>query len=178
MVSRKSQIYGQALFECESSKELFSQLEVLSDIFTQQEVLDFFLSFTVPKEDKKRLLDLSLKHSRPLLKNFFCILLDNRAFSLLPQIVESYQKLMDEKNNICRGTVFSPYPVSKDQKRELENILQKFFNKRIELRQKENKKLVGGLFIDVGGYVFDSTVKYQLERFKTSGGEYVFVPSR
>ena len=178
MISKKSQTYGQALFECESSQELLYQLETLSRIFTQPEVLGFFLSFTVPMTDKKRLLDKSLKHSLLLLKFFFCVLLDNRAFSLLPQIVESYQKLMDEKDNICRGTLFSPYPVSEEQKRGLEKLLQKFFNKRIELHQKENKKLVGGLSIDVGGYVFDSTVKYQLERFQTSGGENVFVPSR
>ena len=169
MISKKGQAYGQALFESEASKELFSQLSTLSDIFTKQVVLDFFLSFTVPLEDKKKLLILSLKHCSPLLKNFYFVLLDNKAFSLLPQIVSVYQNLMEEKNNLCTGTIYSPHPVSEAQKKEIEELLQKFFNKKLALNQKEDKKLVAGLYVKAGGFVFNSTVKHHLKHFKTKG---------
>lgn len=170
MISKKSQNYGQALFECESSAELFKQLKALSDLFTEPETLDFFLSFTVSTENKKSLLNKSLKHSSSLLKNFFFVLLDNRTFSLLPQIVSVYQNLMEEKNNLCTGTIYSPYPVSEERKKEIEELLQKFFNKKLELNQKEDKSLIGGIYVKAGGYIFNSTVKQQLKHFKISGG--------
>ncbi len=170
MVSKRSQIYGEALFECESSQELLTQLKELSNIFTQPEMLDFFLSFTVSKEDKKRLLKNSLKHGSPLLKSFFLVLLDNKAFSLLPQIVSSYQNLLEENNKICTGTIYSPQAVPEERKKEIEHLLEKFLHKKLVLNQKKDKSLVGGLYITAGGYIFDSTIKQQLKNFKTSGG--------
>ena len=94
----------------------------------------------------------------------------NKSFSLLSQIVSAYQKLMEDKNQLYSGTVFSPSLVSEEQKQQLEKSLQKFFNKKIELQLKEDKTLIGGLYIDVGGYIFNSTVKRQLKHFKSSGG--------
>lgn len=170
MISKKSQTYAQALFELESSKELSRQLEALSDIFKAPEVLDFFLSFTVSKEDKKHILNSALKQTSPLLKNFFLVLLDNRAFSLLPQIASAYRKLMEEKDNLCTGTIYSLHPVSIEQKKEIEKQLQKFFNKKLALNQKEDKSLLGGLYIKAGGFIFNNTVKHHLKQFKTSGG--------
>ena len=170
MISRKSQNYGQALFECEASEKLFQQLKELSDIFMETEIIDFFLSFTVSKEDKENILNKALKHSSPLLKNFFLILLDNKAFSLLPQIVSSYGKLMEEKDNICTGTIYSFHLLSREQTKEIKDLLKNFFNKRLELNQKEDKSLMGGVYIEAGGYVFDGTVKHYLKHFKTSGG--------
>ena len=170
MISKKSWAYAQSLFETDSNPELFSQLKSLSDIFTQPKHMDFFTSFTVPSEEKKKLLEQALKNNHPLLKNFFLVLLVNKSFSLLSQIVSAYQKLMEDKNQLCSGTVFSPSPVSEEQKQQLEKSLQKFFNKKIELQFKEDKTLIGGLYIDVGGYIFNSTVKHQLKHFKSSGG--------
>ena len=170
MISRRSQNYGQALFECEASEELFKQLKTLSNIFMEPEIMKFFLSLTISKEDKKNILNSLFQQSSPLLKNFFFVLLDNKAFSLLPQIVSAYGKLMEEKNNLCTGTIHSPHPVSLEQKREIEGLLQKFFNKRLVLNRKEDKSLVGGLYVETGGYIFDSTVKHHLKHFKVSGG--------
>ena len=170
MISRRSQNYGQALFESEASEEMFKQLREISGIFMEPEIMDFFLSFTVSKENKKNILHNSLKHSSPLLKNFFLILLDNKAFSLLPQIVSAYGKLVEERDNVCTGTVYSPHPLSKEQTKDIKNLLQRFFNKRLELNQKEDRSLIGGVYVEAGDYVFDGTVKYYLKHFKTSGG--------
>ena len=170
MISKKGQTYAQALFELESNQELLSQLQEFSDIFTKPDVMDFFLSYTVSKEEKRQILNSALKKNSSLLKNFFFVLLDNKAFSLLSQIVLAYETLLEEKNNFCKGTICSPHPLSVEQKKDIEKQLQKFLNKKLALDQKEDKNLVGGLYIKAGGFVFDGTVKHYLKQFKISGG--------
>ena len=167
MISKKSQTYAKALFETEGSLELLNQLKSLSQILTQREILNFFLSFTISFKDKKELLEQALKTCSITLKNFFFILLENKSFPFLPQIVQAYQGLLDEKNRVYRGTVFSPHPISEEQEKQLEQALQKFFNKKIELQQKKDKKLIGGLLIDMGGVIFNNTVQRHIKNFKS-----------
>lgn len=173
MISKKSQAYSQALFECEPSQKILSQLQILLEAFTLPEFWNFFLSRSIPIENKKEIVASCLKRSSPLLKNFFFVLLDNKAFSLLPEIVSAYQKLLDEKNKLCRGTIYSPQAFPKEQKKELEKALEKFLNKKVELKLKEDKKLIGGFFVNVGGYIFNSTIKQAIKNFKKTGYENV-----
>lgn len=170
MISKKSQTYAQALFELESKQELFNRLQGLSNVFTEPDIMDFFLSYTVSRKSKKEILNRILKRDTPLLKNFFFVLLDNRAFSFLPQIVSAYKMLLEEKSNFCTGTIYSSSPLPLEQRKDIKKQLQKFFNKKLALNQKEDKNLVGGLYIKAGGFIFDSTVKQYLKQFKNSGG--------
>ena len=169
MISKRSWTYAQALFELESGSELAGQLKALSDVFQSPEIMDFFLSFTVSKEDKKGLLKTVFQSRAPLLKNLLFVLLDNRAFFLFPEIALAYRQLMDEKEDLCRGTLYSPRPLSVEEKQDVEKKLQKFFHKKLALDQKENKNLIGGLYIEAGGFIFNGTVKNQLKQFKMKG---------
>lgn len=166
MISKKSQTYAQALSELSSDTSLLTSLKQLCEIFTEQKIMAFFLSRVVSVENKKKLIASVLKSAPSELKNFFFILLEGQAFVLLPQIVLAFQKLKDKQNRICRGFLFSPHPLLKDQKQKLEDGLQKFFNKKIELQQKEDKNLIGGFLIDVGGFSFNNTVLQDLKRFQ------------
>lgn len=168
MAGKKSQVYAQALFELGSGEKLLKELENFSVLLMEKEILRFFCSFTVSKEDKKNLLKKIMKNSSPPLKNFFFVLLDNKAFSLLSEIVSSYKKLCDEKLNLIRGDLYSFQPLP--EKEELEKALSRFFNKSVKLNQKLDKTLIAGVYIRVGDYVFNSTVKEYLKQFRTLGG--------
>lgn len=171
MISKKSQTYARALFESSPDPKTLSYLKSLLDIWNKEKAaMDFFVSKLIPLSEKKKLLQQILKSSPPALKNFFFVLLDNQAFSLLPEILLAYQNLQDEKEKTCRGLLYSSELLSEAKRRELEESLEKFFNKKIELTQKEDKNLIGGFSINVGGYSLNSTVKQELKRFKTSGG--------
>lgn len=165
MISKISQSYAQALFESEASEDISQQLKSLSSLFAEPETLNFFLSPTISQVEKIDLLQKSLKNASPLLKNFLFVVLDNKVFPLLSQIASAYQELLEEKDNVCTGTLYSPYPVSEEQKREIEETLQKFLNKKLVLQHEEDKSLIGGICVEAGGYVFDGSVKKQLSKF-------------
>ena len=170
MISTKSRNYTQAFFEAVPELEALSQLKALASLFSQEEIKSFFLSFTVPKEDKKELLNKALQSVSPPLKNFFHILLDSHSFALLPQITLACRELEEEKEGVCRGEIFSPAPSSAESKESLEALLSRFFDKKAQLSWTEDKTLIGGFRVQLGGHIFNRSVKHYLERFKRGGG--------
>ncbi|MCZ0932920.1 MAG: ATP synthase F1 subunit delta [Oligoflexia bacterium] len=170
MKKRKSEIYAKALFELESSSALLSHLKNFAEIFMEKKTFLFFLSLSVPFSEKKKALEESLKTAPLLLKNFFFILLDNKKFSLLPDIVQTYRELLDEKNKVCRGLIFSPQQPAKEEKEEIERLLGQFFKKKVALEPKEDKKLIAGFLVDIGGYIFKGASEQYLKNFEKLGG--------
>ena len=170
MKKRNSEIYAKALFELDSRLEFLSFLESFLEIFMERKILLFFLSLSVPFSEKKKILAESLKTAPPLLKNFFFVLLENKKFSLLPDIVRIYRELLDEKNKICRGLIFSPQKPDKELKERIEKLLGQFFNKTVALELKEDKKLIAGFLVDVGGYIFKGNSRQYLKNFDKLGG--------
>ena len=165
-----SQTYARALFELDSSKDFASQLKNFSDIFRDPKTFQFFLSVSVPLTAKRKVLTESLKTAPAFLRNFFYILLENKKFSCLPEIVENYQKLLDEKNKICRGLIFSSKKPAGEEKKKVEKVLSQFFNKTVALEPKEDKKLIAGFLVNVEGYIFKGTSRQYLKNFEKLGG--------
>jgi len=166
MISKKSWIYAQSLLEVEGSQNFLSFLLPVSKELTEKKTMKFFVSKTISLEIKKKLLNKILKACPLLLRNFFFILLEGKAFLGLPQIVQAYQELKDRQKGIYKGVLMSFEPFSEEQKKTLELALEKFFNKKIELEQKTDKKLMGGFSIDIGGYSFSNTVLQDLKNFQ------------
>ncbi len=169
MSYKKVQIYAQSLFEMDPSKDLTPQLESLARIFSQKEVLEFFLSPAIPHKAQRQVLSQAMEFCSPVIKNFFFILMDNKTFPLLPQIVSVYRDLQDEKNGIIRGFLFSAHPVPLENQQKIKEVLGRFFNKKLDLKLKEDKSLIGGFRVQAGGFIFDSTVKHHLNRFNWKG---------
>ena len=163
-------MYARTLFELNSSSEFLDNLHNFSELFIEEKAFQFFLSLSVPLYKKKKVLTESLKKAPNLLKNFFFVLLDNKKFSFLAEIVKTYEELLNEKNKICRGVIFSHQRLSNEEKKELEKLLGSFFNKTVALEPKEDKKLIAGFLVDVGGYVFKGTSEQHLKNFEKLGG--------
>ncbi|MCY4321708.1 MAG: ATP synthase F1 subunit delta [Bdellovibrionaceae bacterium] len=170
MNKRKSEVYARALFELDSGSEFLKNLNFFSNIFIEKKSFSFFLSLGIPLSEKKKFLIESLKKAPSLLKNFFLVLLDNKGFSFLPEIVKIYQDLLDDKNKICRGLIFSPQKPSQKEKEQIEKLLGKFFNKTVVLEAKEDKKLIAGFLVSAGGYMFKGTSAQYLRNFEKLGG--------
>lgn len=172
MISKRAEIYSEALFSLQSEAVLLESLKVFSAVISEPPTSEFFNSSIIPVEDKKQILQEILKSgsSSKELKNFLFILLDKKAISLLPEITENYQKLFDEKNLIATGTIYSSQILSPEEKTRVEKSIEKFLNKKVDLQEKQDKSLIAGLYVKVAGYVIDDTIGSHLNKFKTFKG--------
>jgi len=64
--------------------------------------------------------------------------------------------------------MYSAYPLPDGTKARIEEALGERLNKKVELRSEEDKELIGGLKVIVGGMRIDGSVKRQLELLNES----------
>ncbi|MBC6415040.1 MAG: F0F1 ATP synthase subunit delta [Bdellovibrionales bacterium] len=170
MKSKKSYIYAQVLFEEDSSLEFLKHVKIYSDILLESSISSFFFSLFIPLREKQKLLEQALSSAPPLLVRFFTVLLKNKSFPLLSEIVKKYQELIERKNNRTQALVYSPKKLGEREKLSLKQALEGIFSKKIEIQEKEDKSLIAGLLVDVEGYMFESNIKQFLKKFEKTGG--------
>jgi F-type H+-transporting ATPase subunit delta len=103
------------------------------------------------------------EHQDLVLDNFTGILAKNSDLKLIEGIEEEFHKLrLNEK-----GTVLAEAKVSKPLSEEAEKSLIKKLNeivgKKVEIKQKIEKDLIGGVVVRLDDTVIDVSIKRQLE---------------
>jgi F-type H+-transporting ATPase subunit delta len=100
----------------------------------------------------------------PEIERFLKLLVERRRIQYIKEIVAMYQELLDEEFNIARGEVITAYPISEEEKKEIESVLKEYLKKEVILESKVDEGIIGG--IKIGDLIFDGTLKTQLGKFK------------
>ena len=164
--------YAKALIEVlypDKAEAGYQQLEqFLSLLNSQQDLRRFLENPTTAGERRKRLLhDIAgaMKMDQKV-ANFIGILADRDRLSILEEIVETYQTLMDEKLGIVRARVTSAQSLDAGQQKELSARLEKATGKQIRMEVAVDPSLIGGVVAQVGSTIYDGSVRQRLETFK------------
>jgi F-type H+-transporting ATPase subunit delta len=96
------------------------------------------------------------------------LLLERNRMAYLVAIHDAYEQMVDDKEGRVKGTMYSAYPLPDDTKARIEEALGERLNKRVDLHIEEDKELIGGLKVIVGGMRIDGSVKRQLELLNES----------
>ncbi len=84
--------------------------------------------------------------------------------ALLPDVTKAVLKITREEIVIARVT--TARPLEPAQEKNLQERLQDKFNKRVKLKIAEDPELLGGLKVQVGDTVIDSTLRGRLDRLR------------
>lgn len=88
----------------------------------------------------------------------------NSDLALLPDVTKAVLKITREEIVIARVT--TARPLDPAQVKSLQERLQDKFNKRVKMKIKEDPELLGGLKVQVGDTVIDSTLRGRLDRLR------------
>ncbi len=103
-----------------------------------------------------------LKVSR-ILRNFLFVLLDHRRIPLVPEILATFEEIVDERMGYARAQVQSPRELTEPQRAALTAALERLTGKRIRARYAVDQSLIGGVMARIGSKVYDGSVRGQLE---------------
>ena len=111
-----------------------------------------FLSFLeapqVPTEQKITVLrDTFTTLLAPRLLLFLELLLKKHRTSLLPDIAEEFEKLMEEHQGLIKTRVLTAIHLSEDVKDRLKEKLEALSGKKIEIIHRIDKSIIGGIVI-------------------------------
>ena len=161
-------LYAKTLFELEAEGAL--QLCELRKALSSED-LSFFCSSLIPTSDKFKVLE-QIPFSKNVLYFLYQLTLKNR-WPYFGEICESIKKLVDEKQGVVRGFIYTVRPLSEKEQRDVENAVQRFFkDQKVLLKIQQKEDLINGLRVEVGGMSFDDSILHHLQNFKAQVRNY------
>jgi F-type H+-transporting ATPase subunit delta len=97
---------------------------------------------------------------------FLKLVARKKRAGLLPEIIDEFQILLDEKRGIINVGITSAEKLSEEQSGELIRRLEVYTGKKIRPSLAENESLIGGVSVKIGDTIFDGSISHQLEMFR------------
>ncbi len=171
--SKAAKRYAKALFslsiEQQQLEEIRGDMQDLAGLAGDSQDFFRFIRNPVIPGDRRRSVLHEIFHEkvRPGTYKFLLLLDDKRRLNELPDVCEVFEELYYEREGILKVHVTSATPLSAGQSTALQDRLKVKFSKEIELTTEEDPSQMGGLRIQAGDQIFDSSIAAQLEIAKT-----------
>ncbi len=141
----------------------------LKKIASLREDTAFTMLMESPKlhfNDKARLLSERLGDMNPLALNFVYLLVAGGRFSMVGEIADEYQQLLNSYRGIEEAEVITAIPLDDEDKRSLEKHLAAVVGKKLVIKSGVNPEVVGGIVAKIGGKLLDGSTRSRLEALK------------
>jgi F-type H+-transporting ATPase subunit delta len=99
--------------------------------------------------------------------NFVHILAERNRLPMLEEVIQEYQRLLDDRMGVVRARVTSARSLDPAQHRELTTKLEQITGKQVRMETAVDPSLIGGVVAQVGSTIFDGSVRQQLQAFKS-----------
>jgi F-type H+-transporting ATPase subunit delta len=169
--------YSQAVFNIARERnELDRWQSDLKKIASLGEDATFLALAENPKirfEDKARLLAEGLGDINPLALNLVYLLVAKGRLSMVGDVADEYQRLLDSYRGIEQAEVTTAIPLDDKDKQRLGERLGAVVGKKIVLKPKVDSNVVGGIVARIGGKLLDGSTRSKLLALKNTmaGGE-------
>src|SRR5689334_12239796 len=101
-----------------------------------------------------------------LLFNFLNVLNAKDRLSLVRHVAAAYGDILDERAKRVRVSVRSAVPLSDEQTERLKQAISQATGLEPVVAAKVDESLLGGMIVQVGDQVFDSSVRYRIEAMR------------
>jgi F-type H+-transporting ATPase subunit delta len=164
--------YAKAVFDLAKEN---NKVSVFTECFNavcetlEPNFLEIMSSPFVNKDEKKKIID-KVYHSLDLVFiHFLYVLIDHNRFDRIRLIAKEYETLVLQDNNVLRVKIISANEFKKSQLQDLKKSLSiKYPGKTIEIENKINPNLIGGVQIITDEKSLDASVKGTLDRIRES----------
>lgn len=162
--------YSQAIFEIAlETGELDkwqSDLPKIVSIVGEATFKAFLDSPKVHFDGKARLLSEQLEGISPLALNLLFLLITKGRLSMLGDIVDEYQRLLDSYRGIESAEVITAIPLDERDELKLAEHLSAIFGKKVVLKPEVDPTLIGGFVARVGSRLLDGSTHSKLMALK------------
>ena len=166
--------YSLALYELACENNVLSQVEnqslsLLNLISSSKDFSNLIKDPTNNQDDLLKVIsDISDNNKfESLLKNFLSFLINKRRFFYVEQILYSFIETCSKKRGELKAELKSAKELSSDEISKITDLLAKNFSSKIKLNYKHDKSLIGGLVVQVGSTMVDTSIKNKLQQIET-----------
>jgi F-type H+-transporting ATPase subunit delta len=165
--------YSLALFELSEENSLLSQIEgqslsLLNLIDKSNDFSNLIKDPTIKQEDLSIVINKIAENNKfeILFKNFLNFLIQKRRFFFLERILKSFIDICSIKRGELKAELKSAKELSNDEISKITDELARNFSSKIKLNYKHDESLIGGLVVQVGSTMVDTSIKNKLQQIE------------
>ena len=165
--------YSRALFEVSSESNELDKVEKdiqnFQSLFNSNlEIKNFIQDPTQTISDQNKVISFvskKLEFSKNL-NNFFLLLIQKRRIFFIKKINESFLKLCSKKRGEIKASLISSKELSQSDLIEISKDLSQSIGSTLKLDYKVDKDLIGGLKLQLGSFMVDTSIKNKLKKYE------------
>ena len=165
--------YSLALYELASENNVLSQVEdqsssLLNLISLSKDFSNLIKDPTNTQGDLLKVIENISNDNKleNLLKSFLNFLVIKRRFFYVEQILKSFIETCSQKRGELKAELKSAKKLSNDEISKITDELTKNFSSKIKLNYKHDESLIGGLVLQVGSIMVDTSIKNKLQQIE------------
>ena len=163
--------YAHSLFSLAEDEglveKIYDEIIGISEIFSENADYEVLLDTpAIPTEKRFELIDEAFASHMEYVVNFLKILCEKRCVHILRDCVKEYDKLYYEKLGIKRVTAITATKLSDELREKLIEKLEREWNSKIELTEKVDPSILGGIVLRTDNSQMDASVRSKLEQLK------------
>ena len=165
--------YSLALYELANESNVLAQVEdqcssILNLILSSKEFSNLIKDPTCNQEDLLKIINTISDNNKfeNLLKKFLCFLISKRRFFYVNQILKSFIEICSQKRGELKAELKSAKKLSSGEISKITDELTKNFSSKIKLNYKHDESLIGGLIVQVGSTMVDTSIKNKLQQIE------------
>ena len=165
--------YSLALYELASENNVLTQVEdqslaILNLISSSKDFSNLIKDPTNNQEDLLKIIENISNDNKfeNLLKSFLSFLVLKRRFFYVEKILNSFIETCSQKRGELKAELKSAKKLSSDEISKITDELTKNFSSEIKLNYKHDESLIGGLVVQVGSTMVDTSIKNKLQQIE------------
>ena len=165
--------YSLALYELANESNLLEQVEdqslsILDLISSSKDFSNLIKDPTSSQEDLLKVINNISENNKfeNLLKNFLSFLITKRRFFYVEQILKSFIETCSKKRGELKAELKSAKELSSEEITKITDDLTQNFSSKIKLNYKHEQSLIGGLVVQVGSTMVDTSIKNKLQQIE------------
>ncbi len=172
MAGKLEKVYADALFELavedNTLDTVADEMEAVSGIMNENmDFVKLLSAPTVPDKDKKSMISKAFEgRISETVFNFMNVLCDNGRIKYFTAIAQQFKDMYNEKNGILEVIVTTTMPLSDNLREKLILKLEKISSKRIQLVEKIDTSIMGGIVLNYNNTQIDASVKKRLDTMR------------
>ena len=165
--------YSLALYELASEASVITKVEENSNSFLElisnsKDFRNLIKDPTLSQEILKNVINKISENFNleTLFKNFLNFLILKRRFFYIQQILISFNEICSEKKGELKAEIKSAKDLSQQEINKITEELSNTFKSKIKLNYNHDESLIGGLVVQVGSTMIDTSIKNKLQQIE------------
>jgi F-type H+-transporting ATPase subunit delta len=146
--------------------QISTELTLVAKVLNEKLAREFFANSQISIQVKDKIIEKIFLNFKKEIFNLLKILNQKNGLGEIAEIAESFQKIASDSAGIMSAEVESATKLETKKLADLQAALEKTYQKKISLKVKQNKDLLGGMKIKLGDEVIDVSLAGKLRKLE------------